>query len=82
MTFQKRNNVHVALDGSVTLVFVHGFGFDQSVWRYLTEGFADRYRVVLLDLVGSGQSDAIAYDFTRHRTLHAHANDHLEILGE
>jgi len=43
-------------------VFLHGLGSDQSCWRLLAPAFEDRYKVVLLDLVGAGQSDASAYD--------------------
>jgi sigma-B regulation protein RsbQ len=82
MNVQKRNNVHVFGDGPVTLVFAHGFGFDQTIWRYLTDAFASRYQIILLDLVGSGQSDLSAYDRVRHGTLEGHADDLLEILAE
>ena len=58
-----RNNVQVCgpEDGPV-LMFAHGFGTDQSMWRQDVPWFTDRYRVVLLDHVGSGGSDQSAYD--------------------
>ena len=75
-----RNNVKVFGAGERTVVFVHGFGCDQSMWRLVAPAFADRYRVVLLDLVGAGQSDLTAYDPARYSTLEAHADDALAVL--
>jgi sigma-B regulation protein RsbQ len=80
MNLQRRNNVHVSGTGSQTMVFAHGFGCDQNMWRLLAPHFADRYRVVLYDLVGSGMSDLSAYDRTKYRSLHGHASDLLEII--
>jgi sigma-B regulation protein RsbQ len=80
MNLQRRNNVHVSGTGPQTMVFAHGFGCDQNMWRLLAPHFADRYRVVLYDLVGSGMSDLSAYDRTKYRSLHGHASDLLEII--
>lgn len=41
-----------------TLVFVHGFGGQARQWRYQLAHFADRHRVVAIDLRGHGLSDA------------------------
>ena len=62
------------------MVFVHGFGCNQHMWRLVAPAFEDHYRVVLLDLVGAGQSDLSAYDPARYATLEAHAEDILEVL--
>ena len=80
MSVQHRNNVQIAGDGPATIVFSHGFGCDQTMWRYLAPAFAGRYRTVLYDLVGSGRSDLAAYDRKRYSTLHAYADDLLEIV--
>jgi len=80
MSVQFRNNVHVTGSGSTTMVFVHGFGCDQTMWRHLVPAFADRYRIVLYDLVGSGHSDWSAYDRAKYGSLHGHATDLLEVL--
>lgn len=80
MDVLKRNNVHARGDGATTLMFAHGFGCDQNMWRLLAPCFEDRFRVVTFDLVGSGLSDLSAYDRTRHATLHGHAEDLLEIV--
>jgi sigma-B regulation protein RsbQ len=80
MSVQFRNNVHITGSGPMTVVFVHGFGCDQTMWRYLVPAFADRYRIVLYDLVGSGGSDWSAYDRAKYGSLHGHVTDLLEIL--
>ena len=80
MSVQRRNNVHVEGSGDATLVFAHGFGCDQGMWRFLAPHFAARCRTVLFDLAGSGRSDHAAYDRARHGSLHGHADDLLEIV--
>jgi sigma-B regulation protein RsbQ len=75
-----RNNVIVRGNGPVTLLFAHGFGCDQNMWRLLAPKFEERFRVVLFDLTGSGKSDLSAYDRERHATLDGHASDLLEVL--
>lgn len=79
----RRSNVIVsglADPAAPTIVFLHGLGADQSSWRLLAPHFEDRYRVVLLDLIGAGHADAAAYDYARHGSLHGHANDLLDVL--
>jgi sigma-B regulation protein RsbQ len=80
----QRSNVTIsgAEAAASSIVFLHGLGADQSSWRLLAPAFEGRYRVVLLDLVGAGQSDAAAYDYARHGTLAAHADDLLAVLHE
>ena len=63
------------------MVFAHGFGCDQSTWRYVAPVFAQTHTVILYDLTGSGESDLSAYDRERHGSLHGHAEDLLEILN-
>jgi sigma-B regulation protein RsbQ len=82
MTVQQRNNVHVHSDGPVTMLFAHGFGCDQSMWRYLAPPFNDKFRVVTFDSVGSGGSDLTAYDRKKYGSLHGYADDLLEIVDE
>jgi sigma-B regulation protein RsbQ len=82
MSVLTRNNVRVAGDGAATMVFAHGFGCDQTMWRFLVPAFGERFRTVAFDLVGSGRSDLSAYDKTKYGTLHGYADDLLEILDE
>ena len=77
-----RNNVGVSgrEDGPV-LLFAHGFGCDQHMWRGVAPAFEADHRVVLFDLVGAGRSDTSAYDRERYGTLHGYAEDVLEICA-
>jgi sigma-B regulation protein RsbQ len=61
------------------MVFAHGFGCDQNMWRFVAPAFADRYRVILFDLVGAGGSDPSAYDPERYSSLSGYADDVLQI---
>jgi len=79
----ERNNV--VLSGSARgqpMVFAHGFGCDQNMWRYVAPAFEDRYRVVLFDHVGAGRSDLSAYDRAKYDALDGYAADVLEICRE
>jgi sigma-B regulation protein RsbQ len=64
------------------MVFAHGFGCDQNMWRYVWPAFADDHRIVLFDHVGAGGSDASAFDPDRYSSLQGYADDVLEICGE
>lgn len=75
----RRNNVKVSGHGERPMVFAHGFGCDQNMWRYVTPAFEDDYRIVLFDFVGSGGSDLGAYDPERYGSLQGYADDILEI---
>jgi len=63
------------------MVFAHGFGCDQTIWRYVAPAFEDRWRVILLDHVGAGSSRLDAYDPARYTTLDAYATDLLEVCA-
>ena len=82
MTAIQRNNVKVLGSGERTIMFAHGYGCDQNMWRHIVPSFSNDYRVVLFDYVGSGLSDVSAFDRTRYSTLHGYALDVLEILDE
>ncbi|MBO3086765.1 alpha/beta hydrolase [Cellulomonas sp. zg-ZUI40] len=64
------------------MVFVHGFGCDQNMWRHVAPAFQDAFTVVTFDHVGAGASDLSAYDPVRHGSLQGYADDVLEILRE
>ncbi len=61
------------------MMFAHGFGCDQNMWRFVTGAFEDRYRLVLFDYVGCGQSDRASYNANRYETLLGYARDIVEI---
>ena len=80
MDIQKRNNVIVRGDGDTTMVFAHGFGCDQNMWRLMVPDFEKRFRVITFDLVGSGNSDLSAYDRTKYDKLDGYASDLLDVI--
>ncbi|MDB5804317.1 MAG: alpha/beta hydrolase [Betaproteobacteria bacterium] len=82
MTVQKRNNVQVAGSGARTLMFAHGFGCDQNMWRLMAPAYEARFKTIRFDLVGSGGSDLKAYDPKKYDSLHGYADDIIEIIDE
>ncbi|MEO5721939.1 MAG: alpha/beta hydrolase [Chthoniobacterales bacterium] len=79
---QKRNNVVITGAGRQPMLFAHGFGCDQSMWRFVAPAFEEDFRVVLFDFVGSGKSDWSAYDAQRYSNLEGYARDVLEVCHQ
>jgi sigma-B regulation protein RsbQ len=83
MTVLARNNVVLSgMPGGPPMVFAHGFGCDQSMWRYVAPAFEATHRVVLFDHVGAGGSDLGAYDPERYGSLQGYADDVVQLLDE
>jgi sigma-B regulation protein RsbQ len=82
MTTQTRNNVRSRGTGPLTLVFAHGFGCDQHMWRLVEPTFAERFQTVLFDVVGCGRSELSAYEISKYSTLKGYAQDIIEIIEE
>lgn len=80
MSVLKRNAVTVSGSGNKPLVFLHGYGCDQTMWRHIAPHFEASYKVVTFDHVGSGSADINAYDRARYATLKGYANDFIEVL--
>ena len=83
MGVTKRNNV--TLSGAIRgqpMMFAHGFGCDQNMWRFVAPEFEEEYRIVLFDHVGAGGSDLGAYDRAKYSSLEGYADDVLEICRE
>jgi sigma-B regulation protein RsbQ len=80
---QLGNKFNITVRGNAaareTLVFSNGFGSSQAAWRFIRPGFADRYRMVLYDMAGSGQARTDPYDAHHYRSLHAFADDLLQV---
>ncbi|NJC70536.1 alpha/beta hydrolase [Planosporangium thailandense] len=64
------------------MMFAHGYGCDQNMWRFVAPEFTDTHRVVLFDHVGYGRSDLAAYSTDRYASLDAYASDVLDIVHE
>lgn len=83
MHIAHRNNVRILGNpGGRTVVFAHGFGCNQDIWRDIVPHFVDDYRVVLFDHVGAGGSDLSAYDAGKYDSLHGYASDIGELFAE
>ena len=78
----RRNNVRVFGKGTQPMLFAHGFGCDQNMWRFVTPAFEEDYRIVLFDYVGAGKSDVSAYNPERYSSLQGYAQDILDICAE
>ena len=79
----ERNNVVCSGPvGATPMLFAHGFGCDQNMWRHVAPAFEDSYRVVLFDHVGAGGSDLSAYDRAKYASLDGYAADILELCRE
>src|SRR5690606_42095351 len=64
---RERNNVRtMGPEDGPTMVFAHGFGGDQSMWRYVAPVFYTDHRVVLFHHSGCGASLPTAFDADRH----------------
>ena len=82
MSVVERNNVRVTgVEGAQPILFAHGFGCDQNMWRFVAPAFEQTHRVVLFDHVGAGSSDVSAYSADRYGTLRGYAEDVLEICA-
>ncbi len=79
MTALQRHNVKVSGRGQRPMMFAHGFGCDQNMWRFVAPAFEDSFQVILFDHVGAGGSDLSAYDPARYGSLEGYAEDVVEI---
>lgn len=77
----ERNNVTMQGEGR-PIVFAHGFGCSQDMWRLVAPHFVDDHRVVLFDHVGAGASDLSAYRPGKYDSLEGYAGDLVEILEQ
>src|ERR1700728_3461743 len=82
MSLIERNNVHLQGAGDRAMVFAHGFGCDQNMWRFVAPEFEKDFKVVLFDHVGAGRSDLSAYNKAKYSTLRGYADDVVEIGRE
>jgi sigma-B regulation protein RsbQ len=74
-----RNHVRQQGDSDPVLLYAHGFGCSQDMWRYITPAFAATHRQVLFDFVGSGRSSLSAFDPLRYASLNGYAQDVIEV---
>jgi len=82
MSVIHRNNVVVKGSGNRAIVFSHGFGCDQAMWRFVSPLFEEDFTTVLFDHVGAGKSNLSAYDPEKYSSLAGCADDLVEIGDE
>ncbi|HZU12367.1 MAG TPA: alpha/beta hydrolase [Chloroflexota bacterium] len=82
MSVIERNNVTISGSGTTPMIFAHGYGCDQNMWRLVAPAFAATHKIVLFDHVGAGHSDLTAYDREKYSTLEGYADDILQIAEE
>jgi sigma-B regulation protein RsbQ len=82
MGILEKHNVKVSGTGTRHILFAHGYGCDQNMWRLVAPAFEDRFRVVLFDYAGSGASVKASYSSLRHSSLQGYADDVLAIARE
>ena len=82
MSVLTRNYVTVSGDGTQPMLFAHGYGCDQQMWRLVAPAFAPSHKIVLFDHVGAGRSDLSAYDRAKYSSLRGYADDVLAICAE
>lgn len=75
----KRNNVRVNGVATDTILFAHGYGCDQNMWRWVAPAFEGRFRTITFDHVGAGGSDLSAFDKLKYASLDGYADDVIEI---
>lgn len=74
-----RNNITIIGSGKQSIVFAHGYGCDQNMWRFITPAFEKDFKIILFDHVGSGKSDQTAYSFEKYNSLNGYADDLIDI---
>jgi sigma-B regulation protein RsbQ len=75
----QRHNARIGGVPGQTMMFAHGFGCDQNMWRFVAPAFEDRFQTLLFDHAGAGGADPAAYDPVRHASLQGYADDVVEI---
>ena len=83
MDVYAKHNITIVDEGSgPTILLVHGFGCDQNLWRPVVDRLKSAFRLVLIDLVGSGSSDPAAWDPAKYSSLSGYAADILDVVDE
>lgn len=75
----KKSAVKIFGKGTQPMLFLHGYGCNQEMWRFITPSFSEDYKIILMDLVGCGRSDNSYYDFEKYQNLNAYSYDLIEV---
>jgi sigma-B regulation protein RsbQ len=64
------------------MLFAHGYGCDQQMWRFITPAFEEQFKIILFDYIGNGSADPEFYDQAKYDSLEGYAADVLLICKE
>ena len=77
----RRNNVKVSGRGTQPMLFAHGFGCDQQMWRYVAPAFEKRLSRHHVRLCRMGwRQTGRRYDERRYGSLDGYAQDVLDVI--
>jgi sigma-B regulation protein RsbQ len=82
MSSLKKFNTCISGHGTQPMMFAHGYGCDQNMWRFVAPAFEEDFKLVLFDHIGAGNSDSSFYKKEKYASLHGYADDVLEICEE
>ena len=82
MSVASQHNAKITGAGERAMVFAHGFGCDQNMWRFDYPAFEKDFRIVLFDHIGAGQSDLSAYQPEKYASLDGYAEDVVDLCHE
>jgi len=71
------DNVKKSENDDETLVFIHGLGSDKDTWLQLTKYLTKKYRIIVPDLPGHGES---IQDLSNNYSIEAQAQHIIELL--
>lgn len=83
MDVYAKNNIKIvgAADGPLILL-AHGFGCDQQLWRPIVDRLQSEFRLLLIDHVGSGESDPGSWDEQKYSSLAGYAADVVDVVRD
>ncbi len=74
-----RYNITFHGQGEQVILFAHGFGCDQNMWRFVAPAFEQDYKLVMFDYIGHGRTSPEHYNRDRYASLQGYAQDILDI---
>lgn len=79
----KQHNIKILgnLDSTEILIFAHGFGSQQSAWRFILPAFKDKYQIILFDIIGSNFLAREEFDIHNYYSFKDYAKDLVKICS-
>ncbi|CAL5194825.1 unnamed protein product [Lathyrus oleraceus] len=73
MVIVKALNTKILGRGNMFIVLAHGFGTNQSVWKYFVPHIVNDFHVVMYDNISDGTTNLDYFDSQRHSSLKGNA---------